>query len=185
MAIALAIAKFKVQSSKFKVAIQISKVFLLLLFILGFWFLIRDINPTEESWVVRSELNAAAIKIWQQFLIFGVGLGNFLTELPKTLPSREIYFLQPVHNIYLLLLAETGIIGLVLFLWLVWIVLRRAISNKQKERGKAALLLAYLLSLIAYLLLGFVDHYPLTLQQGQLLLTLFLGINAYNERHGY
>ncbi|MFZ5845482.1 MAG: O-antigen ligase family protein [Patescibacteria group bacterium] len=184
LAIALTIAKFKVQSSlawppgqaKFKVAIQISKIFLLTFLVLGFWFLIGGINPTEESWVVRSELNVAAVKIWQQSPLFGVGLGNFLTELPQTLPSREIYFLQPAHNIYLLILAETGVVGLLIFVWLIYKVIRKhelGIMNYGKNRNFSFIIRN---SLFIILLLGLVDHYPLTLQQGQLLLTLFLGL---------
>jgi hypothetical protein len=32
-------------------------------------------------------------------------------------------------------------------------------------------------ALFALLLLGLVDHYPVTIQQGQLLFTLFIGLN--------
>ena len=132
------------------------------------------INPHEESVVVRQQLNNAAIKIWQSSPLVGVGLGNFLVVLPKALPSRTVYFLQPVHNIYLLLLSEVGVVGMGFFLWLLWI----AIRNKGKVISKKGNFIAfsYLLSLISYLFLGLVDHYPLSLQQGQLMLTVFLAL---------
>lgn len=118
-----------------------------------------QINFKEESVVVREQLNNAALSLWQHSPLVGVGLGNFLVRLPEVLASRQIYFLQPVHNIYLLVLAETGIIGFIMVL----LLLRHTIKKLQ-------------IPLIALLLLGFVDHYPLTLQQGQLLFTLVLAL---------
>jgi hypothetical protein len=133
-----------------------------LLFLVGFVLL----RPTlgDETIVVRQELNAAAVRLWTVSPLVGVGLGNFLVRLPETLPSRQIYFLQPVHNIYLLVLAETGVVGLAMFALLIW----RGVRNQGSP--------IILVSLVALLLLGFVDHYPATLQQGQLLLTLLLAL---------
>jgi len=119
-------------------------------------FIPGTMSFAEESIVVRQELNASALSLWQQSPLVGVGLGNFLVNLPQILSSRQIYFLQPVHNIFLLILAETGIIGLLLFAYLLW-----------KARSPMVFMIV---------LLGLVDHYPLTLQQGQLLLTLVLGL---------
>ena len=123
----------------------------------------------SESVVVRQQLNSAAITMWQHSPLFGVGLGNFLVELPKNLPSRTIYFLQPVHNIYLLLLSETGIVGLGSFLLLLWYIFQRIRNSKLKA------------PIVALLLLGLIDHYPLTLQQGQLLFTLFLSLSLLKK----
>ena len=138
-----------------------NKRFFLILVIIPAIFILTKFNPLEESVVVRQQLNAAAFTLWQQSPLVGIGLGNFLVQLPEVLPSRQIYFLQPVHNIYLLVLAETGIIGCVAFLLLV----KRSIKK-------------FNVSLIALLLLGLVDHYPLTLQQGQLLFTLVLSLST-------
>jgi hypothetical protein len=159
IAIILMIASRKQQVVSSKVAIVIFLIFSLA----TFYFLLTT-NFSDESVVVRQQLNAAAVKIWQESPLVGVGLGNFLVELPKALPSRSVYFLQPVHNIYLLVLTETGIVGLVFFLWLLW----------QIARKKSFSILYSLFSILA---LGLIDHYPLTLQQGQLLLTLFLALS--------
>lgn len=139
-------------------------------FILLIAYCLLLIVPNEESVVVRQQLNDAAIKLWQQSPLFGIGLGNFLVELPKALPTRTVYFLQPVHNIYLLILSEIGLIGLALFLW----VIKQAVSVKQ--------LYAVRYTLYALLLLGFVDHYLITLQQGQLLFTLILSMNLISRK---
>jgi O-antigen ligase len=125
------------------------------------FLIFKTVGIQDESVVVRQELNSAAVTMFSQSPIFGKGLGNFLIELPKNLVSRQIYFLQPVHNIYLLLLSETGIVGFGLFIWMLWNIFKRKKT-----------IIHY--SLFMLLTLGLVDHYPLTLQQGQLLLTILL-----------
>lgn len=145
----------------FLIAMGIAKkkiFFPLLLVLLIFLF---RFNVNEESFIIRNDLNSVAIRMWQNKPIFGVGLGNFLVELPKYLVSRDVYFLQPVHNIYLLLLSETGLVGLTLFFWTIWNIIKRK-----------HVIIRY--ALFTILLLGFVDHYPITLQQGQLILTILL-----------
>ncbi len=127
--------------------------------ILFIFFIGKTFGFQDESVVIRQQLNTAAISMFRASPIIGNGLGNFLVRLPAHLVSRTIYFLQPVHNIYLLILSETGMIGLVIFLWLIWKALK-------KEK-----------SFIFLLLLGLADHYFLTLQQGQLLFTIFLSLS--------
>lgn len=152
----------------------------LLFFLSLITYHLSPLDLTSESVVVRQHLNAAAVKMWQQSPILGVGLGNFLIHLPEVLPSRTVYFLQPVHNIYLLVLSETGVVGLFTFLLFLW----RAIRDKKKVISKTAnsFFISYRLSLIAYLFLGLVDHYPLTIQQGQLLLTVFLSLSLLKNK---
>lgn len=148
--------------------------------VLTSYFMIH--NQSEESVVVRQQLNAAAIKLWQSAPLFGVGLGNFLVRLPEALPSRTIYFLQPVHNIYLLLLSEVGVvgIGLIVLFGLWWANHELRIRNYEKTKHKELFILHT--SLFAILVLGLVDHYPLTLQQGQLLLTVIAGMSLREVR---
>jgi len=123
-----------------------------------------------ESIVVRRDLAISAIRIWQHAPLMGVGLGNFLPTLPYFLPSRTIYFLQPAHNIYLLLLSETGIVGMGVFGFIIWSIIRNETKNGRISRY------IYRASLVALLLLGLVDHYALTLQQGRLLLTILASL---------
>ncbi len=134
----------------------------------GIWHLAFGI-PQAESLVVRQQLNAAAINMWQQSPLFGVGLGNFLVKLPETLPSRAVYFLQPVHNIYLLVLAETGIVGFLFFAWVLLKIFMRPFGIWHLAFG-------------IFLAVGLIDHYPLTLQQGQLLFAIFLSLNFLNSK---
>ena len=119
----------------------------------------------EESVVVRQQLNVAALEIWKHSPYFGVGVGNFLVALPSSLVSKQVYFLQPVHNIYLLILAEIGLVGVGICLGvLLWLFDMVRLSKNSVH--------PLVFSIGSLMLLGLVDHYLLTLQQGQLLLVL-------------
>ncbi len=138
------------------------------------FLLVSQIHDTDESVVVRQQLNTSAIHLWRVSPIVGIGLGNFLVKLPEALPIRSVYFLQPVHNIYLLLLSETGVVGLGVFLaWFIWMV--RHVDKWNISQCTLCI------SFCLLLLLGFIDHYSLTLQQGRLLFVLMAAL-ASNPR---
>ncbi len=69
---------------------------------------------------VRMPLNKAALSIIKQFPVVGVGLNNFsevFKKYDKTGYSRIFRgYKHVVHNMYLLIATETGIVGLLLFL---------------------------------------------------------------------
>lgn len=47
---------------------------------------------------------------------WGVGMGNYIEQIKINNPNNEVWNYQPVHNVPMLVLAETGIFGLLLFL---------------------------------------------------------------------
>ena len=127
---------------------------------------------TEESFVERSELLSAAFMMFQRHPLFGVGLDNFLPALaPLQKPMPLNLYLQPVHNIFLLIATELGLVGFMLFCTLFAASYRRI--SRQDKKVKYFLFLA--LSVI--LVTGMFDHYWLTLQQGQLLFATILGLS--------
>ena len=185
VAIVLAIARitnFKFQIMEHKINFPPFILYTLLVILLLTVFVKTDLR--EESVAVRQQLNSAAVKLWQSSPLLGVGLGNFLVRLPEALSTRTIYFLQPVHNIYLLVLAETGVVGVGLIV--LWIALQsqkwRVHSVKKNKKKIYSEFFTLHSSLITLLLLGLVDHYPLTLQQGQLLLTLLVAMSLREVR---
>jgi hypothetical protein len=121
----------------------------------------------SESVVIRNELSRAAVLMWKSYPLLGVGLNAFLVRLPTIPSSSPTFFLQPAHTIYLLLLSELGIIGV----GGIGLSIYMLISKLSQLPNKLPLLL-----LIVYGLLGTIDHYPVTLQQGQLVTTLVLTI---------
>lgn len=99
----------------------------------------------------------------------GIGLNNFIVRLPEGGGSPGTsWWLQPVHNIFLLLLAELGIFGLLTFLYLIYKAFSLSLAKKRT---------ALVLVLVFILVTGVFDHYWLTLQQNQLLLSLVLGLS--------
>jgi hypothetical protein len=54
-------------------------------------------------------------------VILGIGNGQFVLEMQKYSQTQlEYWQFQPVHNVFLLIWSELGIIGLVIFLWFIW-----------------------------------------------------------------
>jgi O-antigen ligase len=121
----------------------------------------------------RLWLNFAAGEIYSRFPLTGVGLNNFLVHLPSTsIPKNVIWNLQPVHNIFLLILSELGLIGIVLVLYFLTLSLRNLLKTKNNK---------LLITILAIFITGLFDHYWLTLQQNLLLLSLVLGLSLKNE----
>ncbi len=115
---------------------------------------------------VRSELLTVSGNLFTKNPVFGVGLGTFVGEYSSTIiKGTTVFFLQPVHNIFILVLTETGIIGFILFFVFLVKVFRRIAIGKNNQ----------FLFIIFFVILftGFFDHYSLTLQQN-FLLTAFL-----------
>jgi O-antigen ligase len=111
---------------------------------------------------------AAGIMIAGNPLI-GVGTGNFILRLTDIsgLPKVSWWF-QPVHNIFLLTLSETGFMGLGALLFLVVLVMKKVLLQKEK--------IFLSIPFLIIILTGFADHYWLTLQQTQLLLGILGGL---------
>ncbi|MDP3998355.1 MAG: O-antigen ligase family protein [bacterium] len=135
----------------------------------------------NESREKRQELNQAAVEMIKTHPFLGVGLGNFLPQLPGFHKDKgTVRFLQPAHNVYLMVGAETGLIGLGLFLGLLFLTIqhlwnRYRLTTRPQNRRVKQFYFSILLSFSAILFLAFFDHYFYTLQQGQLLLALITG----------
>src|SRR5205823_4369410 len=128
-------------------------------------------NLSEESVIQRQLLVNASWQMITEKPILGVGLGNFLPTLARIQKPLSLgLYLQPVHNIFLLIFAETGIAGLAFFLWFLAKTYSHLFLLIRKEKYARKLSLCFSLILSSALLLGLFDHYFLTLQQGQLLL---------------
>jgi O-antigen ligase len=52
--------------------------------------------------------------------ILGVGTGQFIVNAEKLFPNFDGWQYQPVHNAFLLIWSEWGIVGLVLFILFLW-----------------------------------------------------------------
>ncbi|MEA1909848.1 MAG: O-antigen ligase family protein [Patescibacteria group bacterium] len=130
-------------------------------------------------------------KVSREYPLTGAGIGQYTIYLVQqgeteigwrydsNLPGwvynfgSQVWDYQPVHNIWLLILAELGWIGVGLFilLWLgvIAMVIRGMIKNP------TFLSFGVGLSVLSLIVIGMFDHYLWTLQQGKLVLFLSLG----------
>jgi len=141
-------------------------------------------EPVLTRIVGEQDLEVASIQLrWtftqQAWLLItnhpltGVGIGNYTLGIYQELNgSWPGYYYQPVHNIYLLVLAETGLFGAALFLSILFIL----IKNLIKKLGKIDNLILFL-ALLSILIISLFDHYFWTMSVG---LIMFWLVIAYN-----
>lgn len=122
-----------------------------------------------ESVTLRIQQAGIAGKMFINNPLFGVGLNNFIPSVGGNIIEGASLFLQPVHNVYLLLLTEAGIVGFAVFIYLTGKLFFTKIN------------IGYLPPILFVILTGFFDHYWFTLQQNQLLLALLLGVSLWKK----
>jgi len=135
------------------------------------------VSSQEEAVVNRVRYSEESTHQIQQSPFFGVGVGNFIPAFKNSAGGQNEEFYQPVHNIYLLIASETGIIGLLSFLFFIGFILFQ--SGRMVLASRATALLAmYGVLFLLFLTLGFFDHFFWTLQQGRLMFWIIAGILA-------
>ncbi|MFA7662587.1 MAG: O-antigen ligase family protein [Patescibacteria group bacterium] len=102
--------------------------------------------------------------------ILGYGVGNFTKAWHELDPNLSSWDYQPMHNVFLLILTETGLIGLLLFLATLFF---KVFQNKAKVNRVQ--IFKFIL-LLAILILSFFDHYLWSFNSGLILWWLILGL---------
>lgn len=102
----------------------------------------------------------------------GTGIGNYTYELYLQNSSLPVWEYQPVHNIYLLIWSELGIVGLIIFLaWCASIIF---FSIRHKK---------YIAIIFgAVLAVGFMDHYFWTQYVGIMMLAIAAALALKEEK---
>ncbi len=132
------------------------------------------INFDNLALVRREELFSSG---WQVFIskpIFGIGLNSFIPAMAGNLLTGPSRFLQPVHNIFLLTLSETGITGLIGLIGLIGIPILSSLRRSKILEGQGSI---NIIPWLIIIFLGLFDHYFLTLPQGYRLLFLVWGLS--------
>ena len=80
----------------------------------------------DVSTASRFEIWGGAIKMWQDHPA-GVGLNRF----PRKIGEYSSYSDFDAHNMYVLLLAECGPLGVIALLWVLWRMLRLALALRR------------------------------------------------------
>ena len=164
------------------------------------FFAYQDLIITRISGNSRLEIKSnqertasyrdAAVIIKKNWLV-GVGIGGYTPALAKTYPNQPSWFYQPTHDIFLLVLAEIGVIGLILFVAILGYALifnfqfSRLPSASPKANGGQAIFNNFsifnLPILFTLIILMLPDHYLWSLHFGVLLFWFLLGLAAKNQ----
>ena len=159
--------------------------------------------PANKSLTRRATLNQAATAMFIANPLTGVGLNNFTARAEEYLPKKEVArFVQPVHHLGLLILSETGLLGLIIIIFILFMFIQKhqALSTKLQTKSnnqntkiqknhlkfvnlnfgnclgfvpRGSLWGIWDLGFLVLLPLAALDHYLLTNQTGLLLLILF------------
>lgn len=131
---------------------------------------VANLTAEDPSVNYRLRYDIMGMRIMEQRPL-GVGIGNQVDysvarHSYQTLGITRPIDWQPIHNLYILVASETGLLGLALFLLFLGILimprLRAALADK--ETAAALALLALLL------VFGLFDHFLWTLESGRLML---------------
>ncbi|MCC6718788.1 MAG: O-antigen ligase family protein [Acetobacteraceae bacterium] len=109
----------------------------------------RIAGDWSASVTFRTEYNQAAIAIWNDAPLLGIGPNNGVIGLARHSPlfswlvkdletlsgGVPVRAVAPVHNVYLLFLAETGVLGLSAFVALLATVLWRMVRGYRAAEG--------------------------------------------------
>jgi len=124
----------------------------------------------SQSLQKRVWLTESAMKIITSHPWTGVGLGNYLyAQAAFPIPYAYV-FLQPVHNVFLLSIAEIGIPLFAFITYLFSKYIKKLLFDPQVQA-----------TLFVLILTGMFDHYWLTLQQNFLLVLVVFGLLQTQE----
>ena len=125
----------------------------------------------------RLEMSRIALKIAREHPAFGVGAGRFQSASRDFLtPAFVVSFPEAAngenaHNVFMQVLGELGVAGLIAFLWWLWSAVRRGEPPKSADR------LALVAGIAAFLISGLLGH-PLLIFEIAVAFGLVVGMAA-------
>jgi len=120
------------------------------------------------SFSERLLLIQASVNLSRDNFLFGSGSNNFIAQLANfnLFSVSEIRLLQPVHNVFFLILVENGIGGLLIF-----ILFLMSLARNLKNTSSLAIF-------VTLMIFASLDHFFWTLAQGRFLFFLSLAYIA-------
>ncbi|PIR41417.1 MAG: hypothetical protein COV31_00910 [Candidatus Yanofskybacteria bacterium CG10_big_fil_rev_8_21_14_0_10_46_23] len=133
---------------------------------------------TDQALNLRLFYNQEGISSIYLRPLFGVGIGNFSLSLLKNQPDLLAWQYQPIHNIFILIGTEIGLIGLGFFITFL-ILLFREFWRATRLADPRDPFLLILGGLVVFW--GLFDHFPVTIQQGMIIFWLVLALMASSK----
>lgn len=141
-----------------------------------FPFLRARISPAPTQFT-RTFYNTTGLEIFKQNPITGIGIGNLLPAMAQKIEAKQAWQVQPPHNYFLEVACETGIIGLLLYIYLFISRIMGLFKSEPLAQNRGDYIALALIGIIfAFIFLMQFDHYFYTLPQTILLLWLALGM---------
>ena len=112
----------------------------------------------------------------------GLGAGQFVLSLFQTY-TVEFWKLQPVHNVFLLVLNELGLFiltGFVVFLFKLFHVEQFKTKNSPLNKTMPRIIPYFKAILVGFIFIMLFDHYLWDIQQGQIFLWISFGLVTSN-----
>ena len=175
---------FLMATRRYVVTIVIITLVTSSLFVAFFWPQVKSralVSMDEEAVTQRIFYNKIAGSVTTAHPILGVGIGQFVPQLMTKLKHWPANIYQPVHNVYLLIASETGLVGLSLFLLFLFFIFYNFIRRAGFKKPYSFSFLIFTLSI---LLMGLFDHFLWTLQQGSLIFWMTLALVSLNPDLG-
>lgn len=125
----------------------------------------------QLSFTSRHYLFLPTFQMIKNHWLTGVGLRQFIPSLAERLPGNQLSYqsLQPVHNLFLLVITELGILPILI---ICFYFLKSKITLNTKFYPLATIIL----------ITGTLDHYWWTLPQNQLIIVLAIALIS-NKTH--
>ncbi len=111
-------------------------------------------GSSDDSSRFRIILLETAILMWLDSYTFGVGYQGFSTAFQKYHPPQEVGGVYEPHNEYYTVLAELGLIGFIIFMFLLWKIVKtgwNTIKMYESEGKDTSIALALFASFCGYL----------------------------------
>lgn len=79
-------------------------------------------SDVRENWNARWKINLIAFRMVREHPLVGTGINSFESQIPDYTYEENPFDFRPAHNLFVLMAAETGLIGLglVIFIGLVY-----------------------------------------------------------------
>jgi O-antigen ligase len=128
-----------------------------------------EVKSNQERVVGYSQ----AWDVIKQNRILGAGIGNYGLGVYEDIDdSQEAYFYQPVHNTFLLIWAELGVIGLILVIVLMLMIVNFVYLGLKKKQDISTVFI-FMFPLV---ILALFDHYLWSLYSGLMILVAYISI---------
>ena len=133
------------------------------------------VHPTSRIEVISLEERASQYQtvddVFLSASFFGVGPNAYTFVLSQRDPDHPVWSYQPVHNTFLLILSELGVVGILFFGYFIFSVNPIAHASIDKPNGMFAIVIG-----ITFFVIALFDHYLWSLWPGLALSALACGV---------